>query len=126
MLEKEDYSYLKLLYEQFLKMNNHIKELILSSKWDEVDIAIQQKNSIQKQIILFEKPRLKDIKNTDELNSLRENLIKLEIENLELVKTQYQQIQNELKNLKKTKKLMSAYEPQVQNTVSTFEVKEED
>lgn len=124
MLSPNDYNHLKLLYEKFEKSNSHIKSLITEMKWDDVDVAVQEKDNILRQIIFFEKPRLDDIKENKELNSIRLNLIELEKQNIELVKSLREQIKNDLVNVKKNKKLISAYEPSVNDVVSTYDIKE--
>ena len=53
MLSIHDYNHLKLLYEQFFKMNIHIKELIKNQDWDSVDFAIQDKEALLRKIIFF-------------------------------------------------------------------------
>ena len=122
MLSVADFNQLKLLYDIFKKTNIHIKELINEQKWDDVDIAIQEKENILRQIIFFEKPRLKDIKENDELNKIRLELIELEKENIVLVKTAQNAMRKDLAGVKKTKKLLSAYEPGVNNPKSTYDV----
>lgn len=124
MLSLTDYNHLKLLYDKFFKFNVHIKSLIELGDWDNVDFAVQEKESIIRQIIFFEKPRLKEIKANKELMSLRNKLVELEKANIELVKKIREEFLNELLNIKKTKKVLNAYEPITNNTVSTFEVKE--
>lgn len=124
MLSLTDYNHLKLLYDKFFKFNVHIKSLIELGDWDNVDFAVQEKESIIRQIIFFEKPRLKQIKANKELMSLRNKLVELEKANIELVKKIREEFLNELLNIKKTKKVLNAYEPITNNTVSTFEVKE--
>jgi hypothetical protein len=86
MLSINDYNHLKLLYDKFFKSNAHIKSLIEANDWDSVDIAIQEKEGIIRQIIFFEKPRLEVVKENKELMSLRNKLVELEKENIELVK----------------------------------------
>ena len=57
MLSINDYNHLKLLYDNFFKSNSHIASLIEADDWDSVDIAIQEKENIIRQIIFFEKPQ---------------------------------------------------------------------
>ena len=123
MLSINDYNHLKLLYEQFYKMNAYIKELISNNDWDSVDFAIQDKDSLLRKIIFFEKPRINQIKGNKELHSMRLNLIELEKENIELVKKMKEDLIGEIKKVKKAKKVLNAYEPISNNTISTFEVK---
>ena len=77
MLSFNDFNHLKLLYEQFFKSNAHIKTLIENGDWDSVDIAIQEKENIIRQIIFFEKPRLEQVKNNKDLMTLRNQLVEL-------------------------------------------------
>ena len=109
--------------EQFYKMNAYIKELISNNDWDSVDFAIQDKDSLLRKIIFFEKPRINQIKGNKELHSMRLNLIELEKENIELVKKMKEDLIGEIKKVKKAKKVLNAYEPISNNTISTFEVK---
>ena len=125
MLSNEDKNHLLLLYTQFERMNDHIRNLILNNSWDDTDIAIQEKNALQKQILIFEKPRKEDIKKTPELDEFRKKLIQIEFENIELVKKARENLEAEILNIKKTKKVIGAYEPQLNNAISTF-VKDED
>lgn len=125
MLTLEDYNHLKILYEQFRKSNAHIKDLISKDDWDSVDIAIQEKDTLLRKIIFFEKPRLNDIKENAELNSCRIELIELEKENLALVKELKETLSVELKSIKKAKKVINAYEPDA-STISTVEFKDID
>ena len=125
MLSINDYNHLKLLYDRFFKSNAHIKTLIMSDDWDSVDIAIQEKEDIIRQIIFFEKPRLEEVKENNELMSLRKKLVELEKENIELVKKLKQDYLNKLLTIKKAKKVLNTYEPTTNDVVSTFEVNSE-
>ena len=107
MLTINDYNHLKLLYDQFFKMNAHIKELITNNDWENVDFAIQDKDALLRKIIFFEKPRIDLIKANDELHSIRLNLIELEKENIELVKSMREKLLDEIKSVKKTKKVLN-------------------
>lgn len=126
MLSVTDYNHLKLLYDRFLKTNQHIKELIQEARFDDVDIAIQEKEGLLRQIIFFEKPRLNEIKENAELNKQRLNLIELEKENIELIKSMKEELCKEISGVKKTKKIMSAYEPSVSQSSSTIDIVEGD
>ena len=125
MLSINDYNHLKLLYEQFFKSNSHIASLINQDDWDSVDIAIQQKESLLRQIIFFEKPRLDKIKQNKELNQYRLKLVELEKQNIELVKTMKQKLIADISNVKKAKKILNTYEPVSNKSVSTFEVRDD-
>lgn len=124
MLRINDYNHLKLLYEKFSKMNAYIKDLINKGDWDGVDFAVQDKNSLLRQIILFEKPHIKEIKTNEELNALRLHLIELEKENIELVKEMKEKLLSQIGSVKKAKRILNAYEP-VDTTVSTFEISDD-
>lgn len=125
MLSINDYNHLKLLYDKFFKSNAHIKKLIEADDWDSVDIAIQEKDGLIRQIIFFEKARLKEVKANKELMTLRNKLVELEKENIELVKKIKEEFFKELSNIKKARKVLNTYEPNLDNIVSTFEVREE-
>ena len=126
MLSINDYNHLKLLYDEFLKKNLYIRDIINKGLWDDLDSAIKEKESLMRQIIFFEKPRLSKIKENDELNKKRLKLIELEKENIALVVEKRQQLEKELKKTKKVKKVLNAYEPASLNTKSTFEVRQEE
>ena len=126
MLSINDYNHLKLLYDQFFKSNSHIASLINQDDWDSVDIAIQEKENIIRQIIFFEKPRLEQVKNNKDLMTLRNKLVELEKSNIELVKAKKQALVSDLVNVKKARKVLNAYEPTTNVSISTFEVKEEE
>ena len=125
MLTPSDYEHLKLLYERFRKTNLYIKELIASQNFDDADSAIQEKESILRQIIFFEKPRLKDIKENAELNKIRLELIELEKNNIELIKTLKEELLKQFTDIKKTKKVINAYEPSLSESFSTIDIKED-
>ena len=125
MLSINDYNHLKLLYDRFFKSNAHIKSLIEADDWDSVDIAIQEKEGIIRQIIFFEKARLEEVKANKELMSLRNKLVELEKENIELVKKIKEDFFNQLLSIKKAKKVLNTYEPSTNDIVSTFEVNSE-
>jgi len=126
MLSPADYNQLKLLYDKFSKYNAHIKNLIEQEKFDDADFAIQEKESLLRQIIFFEKPRIKEIKENEELNNIRLNLIELEKDNIKLVKSMKENLVRELTDIKRTKKVINAYEPTLNQAVSTIDIKEED
>ena len=125
MLSINDFNHLKLLYEQFLKMNSHIRSLIENGDWEAVDIAIQEKEVLQRRILNFEKPHIDDIKKIKELYNFRMKLIKLENDNIELVKSLRENILKEISNVKMAKKILNTYEPASNKIVSTFEVTNE-
>lgn len=126
MLSINDYNHLKLLYDKFFKSNAHIRSLIEQDDWDSVDIAIQEKESIIRQIIFFEKARLEDVKANKELMKLRNRLVELEKENIELVKTIKEEYFTKIQGIKKAKKVFNAYEPALNHIVSTFEINQKD
>ena len=125
MLSLTDYNHLKLLYDKFFKSNAHVRELILADDWDSVDIAIQEKEGLIRQIIFFEKARLEDVKENKELMALRNQLVDLEKQNIELIKTKKEDFFKEIANVAKAKKVINTYEPTTIDVVSTFEVLEE-
>ena len=125
MLSINDYNHLKLLYDKFFKSNAHIKALIQADDWDSVDIALQEKDTLIRQIIFFEKARLNEVKANKELMSLRNKLVELEKENIELVKKIKEEFFNKLADIKKARKVLNAYEPSISNVVSTFEMRDE-
>jgi len=122
MLSINDASHLKLLYEQLIKANAQIKQLILDDDWESVDYAIQNKAILLKKIMSFEKPRIEDIKATPELMQMRLKIVDVEKENIELVKSLKTDAMKEMSNVKKARKILNAYEPASNHTVSTFEV----
>lgn len=122
MLSINDYNHLKLLYDKFFKSNAYIKSLIEADDWDSVDIAIQEKEGLIRQIIFFEKARINEIKANKELMNLRSKLVEAEKENIELVKKIKENFFKELSNIKKAKKVLNTYEPITNVAVSTFEV----
>ena len=119
MLTVDDYNHLKMLYEEFRKTNSHIKDLMQSDDWDSVETAIAEKNTILKNIIFFEKSRINDIKENDELNKIRLELIELEKNNIEMAKTMQQKLAQEINNVHKTNMLKNAYNPSAE-PVSTI------
>lgn len=124
MLSINDYNHLKLLYDKFFKSNAYIRSLIEADDWDSVDIAIQEKEGLIRQIIFFEKARINEIKANKELMNLRSKLVEAEKENIELVKKIKENFFKELSNIKKAKKVLNTYEPITNVAVSTFEVKD--
>lgn len=126
MLSVNDYNHLKLLYEQLLKLNANVKELILAKDWDGLSFLVRDKEALTDKIVKFEKPRVQDIKDNDVLNKTRIKLYELEKENLELVKKIREDMLLEFRNVKKARKVLGAYEPAVGQVISTFEIKSED
>ena len=122
MLSIHDYNHLKLLYDKFFKSNAHVRALIEADDWDSVDIAVQEKESLIRQIIFFEKSRLQEIKENKELMGLRNRLVELEKENIELVKKIREDFFNKLISIKKVKRVLSTYEPVLNDSQSTFEI----
>ena len=125
MLTVDDYNHIKTLYEQFKKTNSYIKSLIEQDDWDSVESAVQEKNSLLKKIIFFEKPRINDIKENDELNKLRLELIELEKKNIEIVKTMKEALSKELGEVHKKNVLRNTYDPAHAEIISTVEIKED-
>lgn len=126
MLSVHDYNHLKLLYDEFLKKNLYIKDIITKGLWDDIDVAIKEKEALMRQIIFFEKPRLKEIKSNDELNKIRLKLIELEKENIAFIVEKRQELTYDIAKTKKMKKVLNAYEPSSRNAKSTFEVRQDD
>ncbi len=126
MLSVNDYNHIKLLYEQLLKLNANVKELILAKDWDGLSFVVRDKEALTDKIVRFEKPRVQDIKDNDVLNKTRIKLYELEKENLELVKKIREDMLLEFRNVKKARKVLGAYEPTVGQAISTFEVKSDD
>ncbi len=126
MLNINDYNHLKLLYDKFLKANQQIKNLVLDNDWESVDIAIQEKESLLRQIIHFEKPRIKEIKANSELYKLRLELIELEKENIVLIKDLKNNLLKDLTKVKKVGKVLRTYEPFIKDSVSTIDIKDDE
>ncbi len=126
MLSIHDYNHLKLLYDEFLKKNLYIRDIINQGNWDDIETAVKEKEALMRQIIFFEKPRLSEIKDNDELNKKRLKLIELEKANIALIVEKRQQLEKELKKTKKTKKILNTYEPASRNVKSTFVLKQDD
>ena len=103
MLSIHDYNHLKLLYDEFLKKNLYIRDIINQGNWDDIETAVKEKEALMRQIIFFEKPRLSEIKDNDELNKKRLKLIELEKANIALIVEKRQQLEKELKKTKKTR-----------------------
>jgi len=121
MLSANDYSHIKLLYEQLYKLNKRITDLINESDWDSINFALIDKNNLISKIVQFEKPRLNDIKENNILNSKRIELYKMEKKNLELIKSKKEEMLSQFKNIKKAKKVLNAYEPNTKEAKSTIE-----
>lgn len=126
MLSLNDFNHIKLLYEQLLKMNTYIKDLINAKDWDSIGFAVRDKEILMDKILKFEKTRTQDIKENEELNETRTRLFNLEKANLELIKKMKEEALQELKGVKKTKKVINAYEPALNRVISTFEIDTDD
>jgi len=126
MLPVNDYNHIKTLYEQFRKCNSLIRSLMEENDWDSVETAVAEKNNILKKIIFFEKPRLNEIKENIELNSMRLELIELEKQNLELVKEKQAKLSKEISQVHNVNKIRNAYEPVEIQTDSTLDVSDSD
>ena len=125
MLTVDDYNHIKTLYEQFKKTNSYIKTLMEQNDWDSVEGAVQEKNGLLKKIIFFEKPRINDIKENEELNKLRLELIELEKQNIEIVKTMKEALSKELGEVHQKNVLRNTYDPANAEIISTMEIKED-
>ncbi|MBQ2983225.1 MAG: hypothetical protein IJD57_00305 [Candidatus Gastranaerophilales bacterium] len=126
MLSENDISHLKLLYEKYHKMNLQIRELLKSNDFDSIEYVISNKENLLKQIMLFEKPRLDEIKQNDELVKVRKDVATFEKSNIELLKTLKIHLEKEVGTVRKAKKLLHTYEPIAQKRVSTFEIDADD
>ena len=126
MLSGNDVSHLKLLYEKYHKMNLQIRELLKTNDFDSIEYVISNKEILLKQIMLFEKPRLENIKQNDELLKIRQDVAVFEKSNIELLKTLKIHLEKEVGSVKKAKKVLHAYEPVAQKRISTFEIEADD
>ena len=122
MLSINDYNHIKTLYEQFRQCNGYIRSLIEADDWDSVENAVQEKNAILRKIIFFEKPRLDDIKENEELNKIRLELIELEKKNIEIVKSMKEALSKEISKVHQTNVVRNTYEPAQTETISTLEI----
>ncbi len=122
MLDINDISHLKLLYDKFRKTNEYIKKLVLDQDWEGLAAAIENKETLLNQILQFEKPRINEIKANVELINIRKYLLSLEKENIELVKSIKKQLIYEMKNVSNARKIINAYAPETSSTVSTFDI----
>ena len=125
VLSINDYNHLKLLYDKFYKSNRYINKLIENDDWESVDIAIQEKEALLRQIIFFEKPRLDAIKSNKELLKIRKKLVDLEKQNIALVVSLREKTKEKFSQIKKAKKILNTYEPASNKVISTFDIKED-
>ena len=125
VLSINDYNHLKLLYDKFYKSNRYINILIENDDWESVDIAIQEKEALLRQIIFFEKPRLDAIKSNKELLKIRKKLVDLEKQNIALVVSLREKTKEKFSQIKKAKKILNTYEPASNKAISTFDIKED-
>ncbi len=86
MLSVNDYLQLKKLYSDFFEISDYIKLTADEMRWDDLCLAIEQKNSAFRRIIFFEKSRINEIKDNPELIKIRQQLLQKEKDNIEFVK----------------------------------------
>ena len=126
LLNQNDREYIKLLYDNFLKINLYIKDAIKKHDNETINYIFGKKNQLIKQITSFEKIHQKEIKEDKELYSIKLDLIKKEKENISLLEKIKKEAQDEFDKIKKTKKLYQAYEPALNETRSTVDIKDEE
>ena len=126
LLNQNDREYIKLLYDNFLKINLYIKDAIKKHDIETINYIFGKKNQLIKQITSFEKIHQKEIKEDKELYSIKLDLIKKEKENISLLEKIKKEAQDEFDKIKKTKKLYQAYEPALGETRSTVDIKDEE
>ena len=122
MLSISDYNQLKLLYENYIKFSILIKQLAADDDWESIENTINDKNAYLRKIIFFEKSRIDDIKENDELLKLRNQIIEMEKENIVFINQLKDDLTKEIGSVKQTKKIYNAYIPLGQDSISTFEV----
>jgi hypothetical protein len=125
-ISQNDINHLKLLYEKYHKMNLQIREFLKVNDFDSIEYVISNKENLLKQIMQFEKPRLQDIMKNEELVEQRKSVAVFDKSNIELLKTLKLRLEKEVASIKKAKKVLHAYEPMAQKTMSTFEIETED
>ncbi len=126
MLSENDFNHLKLLYEQYLRVNKHIRELSEKKDWESVEAAVKDKEIMLNNIVQFEKPRLDEIKQDEFLNNFRIKLIELEKDNLNFINNAKDKLLLEMNNIKHSKKILNTYEPSTNEITSTLDVKSDD
>ena len=102
MLSLNDKEHLILLYNQFLKLNELVNKLALENDYESIENLLKDKDELISKIISFEKTRVEDIKNDEELISFKRKLIELEKKNIELIKTLKNDIIKDLVQVKKS------------------------
>ena len=125
MLSLNDKEHLILLYNQFLKLNELVNKLALENDYESIENLLKDKDELISKIISFEKTRVEDIKNDEELISFKRKLIELEKKNIELIKTLKNDIIKDLVQVKTAKKVLNAYEPTTNQVVSPIVVDDE-
>jgi len=126
MLSINNYNHLKLLYEQFISLNNKIKELIQKEDSESVQNAVREKDTLIKRILQAERAHIEEIKENKELFELRKKIVELEKENLELAIEFKSKLSKELNKLSKARKVLNAYEPTANKEITTIDIKSED
>lgn len=126
MLSPNDISHLKLLYEQYHKMNLEIRELLKNNDFNSIEYVIANKEKLLRQIILFEKARLEDLKENEELLKIKKDVATFDKANIELLKTLKIHLQKEVRHAKQTRKVLNTYEPSTKRRISTFEIDADD
>lgn len=126
MLDKNNRDHIKLLYDNFFKVNQYIKQAIEKGEIETIENILGKKNALIKQIVSFEKVHQKEIKQDKELYSIKLHLIEKEKENIKLLEELKEKTTKEYSKASKMKKLYSAYEPSLNKTRSTFEINNEE
>ncbi len=122
MLTQNDKEYIKLLYDNFLKINLYIKSAIENEDLEQIENIFQSKNQLIKEIVSFEKIHHEEIKKDEHLLKYKLDLIEKEKENIKLLENIQLKAKSEINQTSKTKKLYNAYEPTLNQTHSTIEI----
>ena len=125
-MQKNDIEHIKLLYSNFEKINLYIKQAIEKNEIETIQNIFSSKNKLIKQIVAFEKIHHKEIKENEELFSIKMKLIEKEKENIKLLEELKISLTKEYTKTNKTKKLHNAYEPSLNETRSTFDFVDEE
>ena len=94
----------------------------MNSKLERINELVKKLNEASRAYYQGEK----EIMSNFEYDAFYDELVELEKENIELVKSIKEDFFKQISNIKKAKKVLNAYEPNTLNSVSTFEVNLDD
>ncbi|HNW25400.1 MAG TPA: hypothetical protein PLG15_02500 [Candidatus Gastranaerophilaceae bacterium] len=106
------FSQLKLLYNQFFRLSDEIKSMIVNDEFNEAISVVQRKDALIKAIIEAKKTLEIKEEEKSEMEALEKDLKEKELANINLLKDLQHEVAQQLGKTNKSLKLNSAYSAQ--------------